>query len=1063
MADAPLNALSFVGIDKPTLSYRTNTSPIDESPHWVSGSSNTMATIRGEVEKRPGFALAVETALSVIPGTVQRLYTWRRFSGSFFVMACVQSTVVGSLSQVWKLEVGVDQSFSMIYTDNTSTTFQPFDFTTSNNFCFFGNGTTRQNMRKYNGTAISPTYQSSLWGLDFPIAAPPVAIVSPSLPPGLAFNGTSLSGTPTSPGNYSITFNATDLSGNTVSQSLSFSIATSVLDFVNPSAQLPFGVKGQTYTTPNLEAWGGTAPYTYAVASGTVPPGLTLNPTSGVLSGTPSTTGNFIFAVTITDSVAATITRVFSMYVGDPTISISPPAPNTGTVGTAYSSFISPFGGSAPYSFSVVVGSLPPGISMDILGNLTGTPSVPGVYPVTFQVADSAGRSNQVSLSYTISAITLTIATQPQPPPGKVGYAYSFTPFASGGQMAGSQTATSASQTTNGSGNWSFVGTQWRSEFNPGTSILQNLVFERFGLSVPSNATILGITASVDLVSQSSTSGTVSQIALYYTNAVLGTIKAPATPFTTSVTPQSYGGSTDVWGAALTPAIVNDPTFGYAMACNCDATRVFIGEPFSITVNYSVPSVGGITLTATPNAITAQTGYLYGQTFTSIYGHESSMSILSTSTGIFTSQAVQVNVLSSSDLQVNGINLYRTTDGGDADPEVMRLVASLPNADSSFTDSTLDIDLSLQTGPALFVNDPPQPLSGFVWSNGRIWGKTGAYTWFTGSEEITNGIPAECMSDATNGNYYGWPSEVGGMAVTSNGVDIGLDEQFWQIAGDTLATFRKSKILQGGGTRFPINIMSVGDDVYWIDTAKQLWTSTEGEIGEPIRPDLANLTLESAYIGFHKSKLYNWIYVLDAVNSILFVYNLDLNQWNTPFEFSGKITAITSGEISVGNIELIAAFASGHVLYLDPDSYIDDGAQYGETLVSNLLPIVPGRGTTARNAAEVRRVSQFDMEVSTVPTALPNGQEFLPRYPQFFGCLIDDDPAQSTMDQFFDLSGNICDPQYQDRTIQKRYIIPKRWMVDQAVPMGRRVAFQAQWSISAEYWTMFSFDIAFRT
>jgi len=173
MADAPLNALSFVGIDKPTLSYRTNTSPIDESPHWVSGSSNTMATIRGEVEKRPGFALAVETALSVIPGTVQRLYTWRRFSGSFFVMACVQSTVVGSLSQVWKLEVGVDQSFSMIYTDNTSTTFQPFDFTTSNNFCFFGNGTTRQNMRKYNGTAISPTYQSSLWGLDFPIAAPP--------------------------------------------------------------------------------------------------------------------------------------------------------------------------------------------------------------------------------------------------------------------------------------------------------------------------------------------------------------------------------------------------------------------------------------------------------------------------------------------------------------------------------------------------------------------------------------------------------------------------------------------------------------------------------------------------------------------------------------------------------------------------------------------------------------------------------------------------------------------------------------------------------------------------
>jgi hypothetical protein len=191
----------------------------------------------------------------------------------------------------------------------------------------------------------------------------------------------------------------------------------------------------------------------------------------------------------------------------------------------------------------------------------------------------------------------------------------------------------------------------------------------------------------------------------------------------------------------------------------------------------------------------------------------------------------------------------------------------------------------------------------------------------------------------------------------------------------------------------------------------------------------------------------------------LYVYNLDLNQWNTPWQLGGTVTAATSGEISVGNIQLIVAFATGHVLYLDPNSFTDDGIEYGETLVSNLLPIVPGRGTTARNAAEVRRVAQFDMEVSTVQ----QGQEFIPRYPEYFGCLIDDDPGQSTMDMFFDLSGNITDPQYQDRTIQKRFIIPKRWMVDQSVPMARRVAFQAQWSISPDYWTMFSFDIAFRT
>ena len=72
MADAPLNQLSYLGIDKPTLGYRTNTSPVDESPHWVSGSANTMSTITGEMEKRPGFADAVEAAKSEIPGIVRR-------------------------------------------------------------------------------------------------------------------------------------------------------------------------------------------------------------------------------------------------------------------------------------------------------------------------------------------------------------------------------------------------------------------------------------------------------------------------------------------------------------------------------------------------------------------------------------------------------------------------------------------------------------------------------------------------------------------------------------------------------------------------------------------------------------------------------------------------------------------------------------------------------------------------------------------------------------------------------------------------------------------------------
>ncbi len=1054
MADAPLNQLTWLGIDKPTLGYRTNTSPVDESPHWVFGSRNTMSTIRGEMEKRPGFSLAVETALTNIPGIVRRLYTWRRFSGSFFVMASVETTTTGAINQVWKYEVGVDTSFSQIYSDTTSTSTQPFDFITSNNFVFFGNATTRQNMRKYNGTAISSVYMASLWGLDFPVAAPARATVTPTLPPGLTFNGTSLLGTPVTAGNYTVTFTATDLAGDVVSQSLPIAIATRVLDWKSASGPIAFGQLAVPYTSSELQAWGGTTPYTYTVASGSLPPGLTIDTTTGIVSGTPTVVGSYSFSVRVDDSAGAHITRVFSIFVGDASIAITPPT-NTGTIGSAYSSLIAPSGGSAPYSFGIVSGSPPPGLVMDSLGNITGTPSVSGIFTVTFQVTDSAGASNQLTVAYTINSASLAIATQPLPPAGKVGYAYNFTPFASGGTS--SQTLNSP--TTTAGGDWQFVGNQFRTISEPVVTNLADLVFSNFGFTIPPTATILGVTVSSVLVSQASTTGVLSKVALWYAGAQIGTMKTPNTPFTTTLTIQPYGSSTDNWGAVLTPAIVNNPSFGFAEAVNLpDTTRLFIGQDFKVRVDYAYPS-SGITLTASAHGITAQTGYIYGQTFTSIYGHESSMSALSTSTGVFTDLAVQVNVLSSADLQVNGINLYRTPDGGDADPAAMRLVASLPNLDASYTDTTIDIFLGSQTGPALYVNDPPQPLNGFVWSNGRIWGMNGAKTWFTGNEEITNGIPAECMSDAINGNFYAWPSQVGGMAVTSNGVNIGLDEQFWQVSGDTLSTFRKSKLLQGGGVRAAINIISVGDNVLWIDTAKQGWSSSDGEFGENIRPDLAALTLSQAFIGFHKSKLFNWIYILDAVRSILYVYNLDLNQWNTPWQFGAHMTAITSGEMTEGNIDLIASFDDGHVMYLNPDGFVDDGVQYGDTLVANLLAIVPGRGSTTRNAAEVRRVAQFDMEISTVAS----GQEFLPRTPEFFGCLVDDDPAQTAQDLFFDLSPNLCPPQYQDQTVQKRYIIPQRWMVDQAVPMGRRIAWQAQWNASSEGWTMYSFDLAWRT
>jgi hypothetical protein len=88
------------------------------------------------------------------------------------------------------------------------------------------------------------------------------------------------------------TLNGVTGSTNLTIQALPLSIATSSL----PSAGL-----NTSYTT-TLTVAGGTQPYAWSIAGGTLPPGLVLNASTGIISGTPTTVGNFSFTVQVTDS-----------------------------------------------------------------------------------------------------------------------------------------------------------------------------------------------------------------------------------------------------------------------------------------------------------------------------------------------------------------------------------------------------------------------------------------------------------------------------------------------------------------------------------------------------------------------------------------------------------------------------------------------------------------------------------------------------------------------------------------------------------------------------------------
>ncbi len=132
------------------------------------------------------------------------------------------------------------------------------------------------------------------------------AVTVGSLPAGLALNAATggISGTPTSAGNATFTVQVSDSQNPASTNAKQFSISITAppiapLDITTTS--LPGGQRNVVYSQ-TVQATGGVLPYTWSLASGTLPPGLTLNATTGVISGTPTKKGAFSFVVRVRDS-----------------------------------------------------------------------------------------------------------------------------------------------------------------------------------------------------------------------------------------------------------------------------------------------------------------------------------------------------------------------------------------------------------------------------------------------------------------------------------------------------------------------------------------------------------------------------------------------------------------------------------------------------------------------------------------------------------------------------------------------------------------------------------------
>jgi hypothetical protein len=212
-----------------------------------------------------------------------------------------------------------------------------------------------------------------------------------------------------------------------VSATAALSIATTAV---------PAGQLGAAYST-TISANGGTAPYRWSLDWGTLPPGTSLNATTGVLAGTPSNSGTFSFTVKVTDASPTPYTakQVLTLQVPGSPLSIATTAIPNGQLGAAYSTTISPKGGTPPYRWSIDWGTLPPGTSLNAnTGVLAGTPSNSGTFSFTVKVTDASPTpytAKQV-LTLQVPGSPLSIATTAVSA-GQLGAAYSTTISPKGG------------------------------------------------------------------------------------------------------------------------------------------------------------------------------------------------------------------------------------------------------------------------------------------------------------------------------------------------------------------------------------------------------------------------------------------------------------------------------------------------------------------------------------------------------------------------------------------------------------------------------------------------------
>jgi hypothetical protein len=261
-------------------------------------------------------------------------------------------------------------------------------------------------------------------------------VLSGSLPPGLTLDTSGLvHGVPTQGGDYSFWVQLSDENPPSASWCVpktaerEFTIRIQQgLNIIQNALSPKATFLNQPYSF-QLTAEGASTP-TWSVVSGALPAGLTLNSSSGLITGTPTATGAFTFKVQVTDG-SRTDSETYTLTVVEP-LKIATPK-TVAEAGLQFQLGLQASGGSPGYTWSLE-GNLPSGVTFDALtGEIRGTPNTAGSYPLKLTVKDQLGLSETTDVNLLVAA-HLAIMKRPLAI-AKVGSRYSGRFLARGGVL----------------------------------------------------------------------------------------------------------------------------------------------------------------------------------------------------------------------------------------------------------------------------------------------------------------------------------------------------------------------------------------------------------------------------------------------------------------------------------------------------------------------------------------------------------------------------------------------------------------------------------------------------